>query len=236
MGDSLERQRRFGWGEPWLVPLADVLRFYLYRTLARFTALHASFLAGTLPTAPRRRSAPRPAGEGERAGGPGRERRAPAIPPGPVLIEYGMRPYDLQLGRLLDDPEMRAFLAAVPQAGRLLRPLWRRLTREKLPEVLRLPPRPRKPRPPRPRRTDGPPGLRRVRLPDGTRSWEPIPCYPAGAKPPRLRRSRADQWPEPEPPPRPSRFRPRPPPKAPRLANPERRLSDYNWIGRLFMR
>src|SRR6185312_16475207 len=54
LGDSLERQRRFGWGEAWLVPLADVLRGYLATTLARFTALHASFLAGTLP-------APRPA-------------------------------------------------------------------------------------------------------------------------------------------------------------------------------
>ncbi|MBN9563438.1 MAG: hypothetical protein J0H14_22335, partial [Alphaproteobacteria bacterium] len=76
LGDSLERQRRFGWGEAWLVPMADVLRFYLATTLARFTALHAGFLAGTLP-APRRRPAASPT-----SGRPHRERRPPAIPPG----------------------------------------------------------------------------------------------------------------------------------------------------------
>ena len=70
-------------------------------------------------------------------------------------------------------------------------------------------------------------------LSDGTRSWEPIPCYPLGEKPPRLRRSRADEWPEPEPPP-PRRLRPAREPLP--LPNPERRLSDYNWIGKLFMR
>ncbi|MBN9562298.1 MAG: hypothetical protein J0H14_16470 [Alphaproteobacteria bacterium] len=138
---------------------------------------------------------------------------------------------------LLEDPEMRAFLAAAPEAGRILRPLWRKLTPEALPEILRLPPRPRQPRAPRPPRPakpapgSGPPGLRRVTLADGTKSWEPIPCYPFGEKPPRLRRSRADAWPEPLPPPR---FRPAPRPLRP--PNPERRLSDYNWIGRLFMR
>ena len=240
LGDSLERQRRFGWGEAWLTPMADLLRGYLFRTLARFTALHTSFLAGTLPAAPRRRSAPRPA-EGTAAERPRRARKPPAIPPGPVFVEYGMRPYDLELARLLDDPEMRAFLAAVPQAGRLLRPLWRKLSPQAaLPDILRLPPRPRKPRPPRPAKPkpapgSGPPGLRRVRLPDGTRSWEPIPCYPAGAKPPRLRRRAVDPWliePDPPqaPPPR------RPPVRPPRPPNPERRLSDYNWIGRLMMR
>src|SRR6185312_16220101 len=178
LGDSLERQRRFGWGEAWLVPLADVLRGYLATTLARFTALHASFLAGTLP-------APRPASARPTSDRPHRERRPPAIPPGPVLIEYGMRAYDLDLGRLLNDPEMRDFLAAVPQAGRLLRPLWRRLTTEELPEILRLPPRPRKPRPPRPAQpASGPPGLRRVTLADGTKAWEPRPSYPRLGKPP----------------------------------------------------
>ncbi|MBN9561935.1 MAG: hypothetical protein J0H14_14590, partial [Alphaproteobacteria bacterium] len=41
LSDSLERQRRFGWGEAWLAPMAEVLRGYLAHTLARFTALHA---------------------------------------------------------------------------------------------------------------------------------------------------------------------------------------------------
>ena len=48
------------------------------------------------------------------------------------------------LRELVDDPQMRALLAAAPQAGRLLRPLWRKLTTDPLPEPLRLPPRPRR--------------------------------------------------------------------------------------------
>jgi hypothetical protein len=167
LGDSLERQRRFGWGEVWLAPLADVLRGYLADTLARFTALHASFLAGTLPKAPRRRSAPRPAVAGAMPDRVCAARRPPAIPLGPVFVEYGMRPYDLALGRLLDDPEMRAFLAAVPQAGRLLGALWRKLTTEPLPEILRPPPRPP-----------------RVTLPGGATTWEPEPSHPRLDKPP----------------------------------------------------
>ncbi|MBN9561433.1 MAG: hypothetical protein J0H14_12000, partial [Alphaproteobacteria bacterium] len=179
------------------------------------------FLAGTLP-APRRRPAASPT-----SGRPHRERRPPAIPPGPVLIEYGMRAYDLELGRLLDDPEMRAFLAAVPQAGRLLRPLWRRLTTEPLPEILRLPPRPRRPRT-RPTAASGPPGLRRVRLSDGTMSWEPIPCRPfLTAAPPRHVRARAVELPEPAPAPPGDTAKPPEPARPPR---------DYLWIGRLFMR
>jgi hypothetical protein len=50
LGDSLERQRRFGWGEVWLAPLAEVLRGYLADTLARLTALHDRFLAGARRT------------------------------------------------------------------------------------------------------------------------------------------------------------------------------------------
>jgi len=52
------------------------------------------------------------------------------------------------LQALLDDPEMRALLAASPQAGRILRPLWRKLSPRPLPDVLRLPPRPRRAKPP----------------------------------------------------------------------------------------
>lgn len=207
LGDSLERQRRFGWGEVWLAPLADVLRGYLADTLARFSALHAGFLAGALPRAPRRRSAPRPAVAGAMPDRVCAARRPPAIPLGPVFVEYGMRPYDLALGRLLDDPEMRAFLAAVPQAGRLLGALWRKLTTEPLPEVLRPPPRP--PRPAEPAAGD-PPGLRRVTLPDGATVWEPIPCRPSLSA--------------------------QSPPEAPRPPEPGRRQRDYLWIGRLFTR
>src|SRR6185312_7626378 len=177
------------------------------------------FLAGTLPRAPRPRPAPRPVVEGG-ADRVRAVRRAPAIPPGPVLIEYGMRAYDLDLGRLLDDPEMRDFLAAVPQAGRLLRPLWRRLTTEELPEILRLPPRPRRART-RPVATSGPPELRRVRLSDGTTSWEPITCYRfLSPSPPRQTRAHRVEPPEPAP-------APPEPPRPPR---------DSRWMDRLFTR
>jgi hypothetical protein len=66
-----------------------------------------------------------------------------------VLAAYRLTAFATPLRELLDDPEMRALLAATPQAGRLLRPLWRKLTTDPLPEVLRLPPRP--PRAERPR-------------------------------------------------------------------------------------
>jgi hypothetical protein len=183
LGDSLERQRRFGWGEAWLVPVADALRSYLADTLARFAALHAGYLAGRLPRASRPRVAPRPAVAGAI---PARVRgalRPREIPLGPVFVEYGMRPYDLALGRLLDDPEMRDLLAAVPQAGRLLRALWRKLTTEPLPDILRPPPR--------------------VALPDGTEAWEPISGHPAlGSPPPALDPAPAPRPPEPGRPPR----------------------------------
>jgi hypothetical protein len=66
-----------------------------------------------------------------------------------VLLHYRLAHFLAPLRELVDDPEMRALLAASPQAGRLLRPLWRKLTPDPLPEVLRLPPKP--PRPARPR-------------------------------------------------------------------------------------
>ncbi|HST76425.1 MAG TPA: hypothetical protein VLJ20_13695, partial [Acetobacteraceae bacterium] len=110
-------------------------------------------------------------------------------PPGPVLLTVFRMGLDEMLQALLDDPEMRALLAASPQAGRILRPLWRKLSPRPLPAVLRLPPRPRKPRPPRVKppvvarvkpargapsaRPAGPPPLRLV---DG--QWEPTPCLP----------------------------------------------------------
>jgi hypothetical protein len=232
-----------------VTPLFLALGKYLSATLRRFTALHERFVAGTLATAPRKRPTVQSTAEGATVEQPKPARRAPGIAPGPVLLrEFGVRFFS-NLRALLEDPEMREFLAAAPQAGRILRPLWRKLSPEALPEILRLPPRPprprkpRAPKPPRPARPaagNGPPRLRRVTLSDGTRSWEPIPCYPFGEKPPRRRRSRAadpwevDPWaPAPAPPPP---ARPRPAREPPPRPNPERRLCDYNWIGRLFMR
>src|SRR6185437_9406393 len=124
-----------------LGPLGILLWNYLSATLRRLGALHARFVAGKLPSAPRRCPAPRRAAERATAGA-GRERRPPAIPSGPVLLTLFRVTLCDQLRTLLDDPEMRALLGAAPQAGRLLRPLWRKLSVDPLPEALRLPPRP----------------------------------------------------------------------------------------------
>jgi hypothetical protein len=128
------------------VPLAMLLGDYLSATLRRLAALHARFAAGKLPAAPRAR---RPAAEGVAADRPRAERRPPGIPPGPVLLTVFRAGFDEMFRVLLDDPETRALLAASPQAGKLLRPLWRKLSSEPLPEALRLPPTPRRARQPR---------------------------------------------------------------------------------------
>ena len=73
-----------------------------------------------------------------------------------MLLTVFRAGFDGMLQALLDDPEMRALLAASPRAGRLLRPLWRKLSPHPLPEVLRLPPRPPRPKPTRRSRRRGP--------------------------------------------------------------------------------
>ena len=164
-------------------PLAMLLWEYLSTTLRRLTALHARFAAGKLAAAPRAR---RPLAERVAAECPRAEPRPSGIPPGPVLMTVFGAGFDGILQALLDDPEMRALLAASPQAGRILRPLWRKLSPRPLPEVLRLPPRPRQPKPPRAK----PPVVARPRTPRIARAkpcepppataglWEPTPCLP----------------------------------------------------------
>jgi hypothetical protein len=156
-----------------LGPLSILLETYLSATLRRLTALHARFAAGKLPAAPRAR---RPAAERAVRERTRPERRPPAIPRGPVLLTVFRASFDEQLRTLLDDPEMRALIAASPRAGRLLRPLWRKLSVDPLPEVLRLP---------RFKPAAGPPGLRPVVSPNGFIQWEPTPCFPALGAPPR---------------------------------------------------
>ncbi|HST74074.1 MAG TPA: hypothetical protein VLJ20_01790 [Acetobacteraceae bacterium] len=169
-----------------VAPLILPLGHYLTGVQRRLAALHARFVAGKLPAAPR---APHPVSDRVAAERARAEPRPSGIPPGPVLLTVFRMGLDEMLQALLDDPEMRALLAAAPQAGRILRPLWRKLSPRPLPAVLRLPPRPRKPRPPRAKppvvvrvkparvaptaRPAGPPPLRLV---DG--QWEPTPCLP----------------------------------------------------------
>ncbi len=124
-----------------LGPLALLLWKYLQRTTRKLAALHAQFAAGTL--APRKDRAPRRAAERAES-----TSRGTPLPSGPVLARFGAGYLGAWLLALVDDPEMQALLAASPQAGRLLRPLWRRLTNDPLPAPLRLPPKPPQSEPP----------------------------------------------------------------------------------------
>jgi hypothetical protein len=136
MGDVMLYRHEVG-------PLVLLLGEFLTGTQRRLAALHARFAAGKLAAAPR---APRVVSDRVATERPRSERRPPAIPPGPVLLTVFRAGFDEMLQALLDDPEMRALLAASPQAGRILRPLWRKLSPRPLPAVLRLPPRPKRPR------------------------------------------------------------------------------------------
>ncbi len=156
MADGIDWRRRQGTlGSLGLI--AGPLWNYLSHTLRRFAALHARFAAGRLPPAGARRPAARRAvADRAPADHPAPETAAPdtaapvtaapapapAIPRGPVFLEYGMGGSASHLREMLDEPEMRAFLAASPQARRIPRPLWRRLSADPLPEALRPPPRP----------------------------------------------------------------------------------------------
>ena len=53
------------------------------------------------------------------------------------ILGYEVAAYGSQLRHLLTDAECVAFLDAVPQAGRILRPLLRMLSVDPLPEVIR---------------------------------------------------------------------------------------------------
>src|SRR6185312_11741326 len=129
-----------------VAPLILPLGHYLTGVQRRLAALHARFVAGKLPAAPR---AARPVPDRVAVERARVERRPSGIPPGPVLLTVFRMGLDEMLQALLDDPEMRALLAAAPQAGRILRPLWRKLSTYPLPPVLRLPPRPRRAKPAR---------------------------------------------------------------------------------------
>jgi hypothetical protein len=56
-------------------------------------------------------------------------------------------PHRGNIANLINDPEFLAFLAAAPQAGRILRPMCHMLGITDLDAHIRLPPRPTKPRP-----------------------------------------------------------------------------------------
>ena len=109
----------------------------LGRLAHRFRTLFARYQAGTLPAARTE---------------PPRKRPARARPPYPrlpaargwinVRIPAAAAPCTGTLDMLLQTPEIRDFVAAAPQAGRILRPLCHMLGLA-APDYLRLPPRPK---------------------------------------------------------------------------------------------
>jgi hypothetical protein len=137
---------------PIAVEIWHLLTRRALRLAGRFHSLYAHWAAGTLPP-PRPRHRPESAKAG--AGAPSTPR-----PPGLRLPrERGWinkripeaAPCAGNLQVLLYLPECDRFVAEVPRAGRLLRPLCHALGVDLTP-ALRLPPRPRAPRKPRPAR------------------------------------------------------------------------------------
>ncbi len=145
------------------------------RLAARFRSLHARWAAGTLP-APRSHQ---PQNSAKAGAGASTTPRPPTPRPPALRLprERGWinkrvpeaAPCGGNLQALLYLPEFDRFVAEVPRAGRLLRPLCHALGVELTPP-LRLPAHPRKPRPPRPHQSPA-----RLSLNDPTlklRPWE----------------------------------------------------------------
>jgi hypothetical protein len=143
------------------------LEAYLARLAARFERLHARWVAGTLP----RPRAPRPSAPARAPRTPSTRLRIPRahafisrlVPDGFAIA--------CQLEAMLARPDCAEFLAAVPRAGRILRPLCR-LIGTPLPPALARPPRPRRPRP-RPEPPPQPPELHGKYSPRQIRRYRP---------------------------------------------------------------
>jgi hypothetical protein len=128
----------------------------LARMATRFERLFARWRAGTLPK-------PRPA----RAGQPTAWQPHPHLPANPAWLVAMVRetaPMASQLQHLLAHPDIADFLAAAPQAGRILRPLC---------HMLAVPPPPQT-RPPAPT----------VGWAQPTTASAPAVCPPSHASPP----------------------------------------------------
>ena len=122
-------------------PQVSRIYFRISRRCTRLRVLLAQFEAGTLPPPRPPRARAKPAGE--------KSARAPDLVPRRwgYLLELGKdraASYGRILTLLVADPQMVALLKASPQACRLIRPTWHMLAPGPLPEVLRLPPRPKR--------------------------------------------------------------------------------------------
>ena len=122
-----------------LTPLLVAVWGRISRMSVRLERLVALWRAGKLPLAPvarapRNRQAETPAG---RPAGP--RQSYPASRAWLVVRVWEATAFRSQLEHLLSQEDCAAFLAAVPQAGRILRPLCHMLGVETVPEVVRRP-------------------------------------------------------------------------------------------------
>ena len=132
-----------------LEPILALAFHYLNRAAPRLERLIARWRAGKLTPrqarlAPPKADAPPPA--------PKPRSPKPRLPSRNGWLVRLVQPTAQLIGQLqalVDSAEMKELLAAAPQAGRILRPLFRMLATPP-PEILRLPPRPRAPRAPKP--------------------------------------------------------------------------------------
>jgi len=142
--------------DPTRVSLFTLLWTRIGRISCRFETLFAQWQAGALPQRRASRAGTHAAASARRP----RTTRTPSprLPRGRTwvvaLVGYRAAGHAGQLQHLLADPAMPAFLAAVPQAGRMLRPLCHILGITAAPDLsaeLNLPPPPRfRPSPPPP--------------------------------------------------------------------------------------
>ena len=142
-------------------PVWTLLWLRLQRLQSRLTRLYDRWQSNTLPkprvrTTTRRESVRPPPPQIPEFPHPGTPLvDAPArLPTGHGWVVHRLPEAGPSAGRLhdmLQDPHTRDFVAAAPQAARLLRPLCRMLAVDQ-PAWLKLPPRPRRARTPRPRK------------------------------------------------------------------------------------
>jgi len=132
-----------------LEPILALAYHYLNRAAPRLERLIARWRAGKLTPRQARRAPPKAEGQPL---APKPRPDKPRLPSRNGWLVRLVQPTAQLIGQLqalVDSPEMKELLAAAPQAGRILRPLFRMLATPP-PEILRLPPRLRAPRKPKP--------------------------------------------------------------------------------------
>ena len=159
-------------GNPARAVLLDTLHRRIGRMAIRFERLFARWQAGTLPS--QTGATPRPSRAGQTR--PNRATRPPRdrFPSRRMWLFHVAQPLAAialsHLQHWMAHPDLPAFLAAAPQAGRLLRPLCRLVGLEAqpgVPAVLKLPdPPPFRPSPPPP-----PPHLGIIDPPEVAQRW-----------------------------------------------------------------